>query len=515
MDVPRTAALPVDAVLALVDIGTTTVRAHVLDADGVVCGAASRPQQVSVGEGRAEVETDLVWAAVCACLREALEGVDPRRIAAVAAASALCYVLLGRNGQPLGPGILWMDRRAVEEAALMSASLDADALYRTTGRRLDPEVFLAKLAWLRAHESERFERIGTFVGLKDDIVRRLTGVIGTDVAHAAYTMLYDVTTRGWAPDLVRRAGLADDVLPALRRPDAVAGRVTAAGAAATGLPAGVPVVTGTSDGTAACLLAGLEPALAVNVTGTSDVVMARTPLALADPTRRMLMNPYPLGDGFMVGAVMGTSGGALKWLVERLCPDLTGEDRYRRLDAEAARVPPGARGIVCLAGLAGERAPRWNATARGAFVGLDLAHGRADLARAVLESVALSVGAVLEALRALGTDIRRLRVVGGGAQSDLWTQLRADVTGLAVERPRSVEGTVSALAVVAGLGVGLYTDIAVATRRAAPVDRTFTPRAEATREYAELAQLVERVYAGLVPTWESLSRWRDGSRVRS
>jgi xylulokinase len=404
--------------------------------------------------------------------------------------------------------MLWMDRRAVAEAAQLSSTLGVEALYRTTGRRLDPEVLLAKLAWLRAHEPERFRRIGTFVGLKDDVVRRLTGAIGTDVAHATYTMLYDVRARRWAPDLVEVAGLAEPALPRLRRPDAIAGTVTRAAAAATGLSAGIPVVTGTSDGTAACLLAGAEPGLAVNVTGTSDVVMTHVRTALDDPTCRTLVNPYPLGDGFMVGGVLGTTGGTLKWFVDRLCPDLTGPGRYRALDEEAARVPPGARGLVCLAGLAGERAPRWNALARGAFVGLDLSHGRAELARAVLESVALSVGAVVGALRGLGADVRRLRVVGGGAQSDLWSQIRADVTGLPVEVPRSIEGTVTAAGLLAGLGVGIYADLAEGARRAAPATRVLMPRAEAAKDYAALAEVAESVYAGLEPVWPSLTELR-------
>jgi sugar (pentulose or hexulose) kinase len=495
--------------LAVVDIGTGTVRAQLLDPDGAVCGTASRTQQVRLGEGRAEVDTDEVWGAVCRCMREALARVDGKRVIGVGLASALGYVLLDRAGGPLGPAMLWMDRRAVAEAARLSAVLGPEPLYRTTGRRLDPEVLLAKLAWLRAHEPERFSRIGTFVGLKDDVIRRLTGTIGTDVAHATYTMLYDVAARRWAPDLVEVAGLAESALPAVRRPDAIAGTLTSAAAEATGLPAGIPVVTGTSDGTAACLLAGIESGLAVNVTGTSDVVMTHVPKPLSDPTHRTLVNPYPLGDGFMVGGVMGTTGGALKWLVERLCPDLTGTDRYRRLDEEAARVPPGARGVVALAGLAGERAPRWNAAARGAFVGLDLTHGRAEMARALLESVALSVGALVGALRGLGADIGRLRVVGGGAQSDLWSQIRADVTGLPIEIPRSVEGTVTSAALLAGLGVGLYPDLAEGARRVAPEARTFAPRAEATKEYAVLAALADRVYAALELTWDDLARLRE------
>jgi xylulokinase len=498
-----------EPLLGVVDVGTGTIRVHVIGVDGGLAAAAARPGRVSLGaDGRAEVDLDAVWDAVCACLREALAGVDARRVVAVGAASALGYALVDRLARPLGPAMLWMDRRAVGEAAELAATLDADRLYRVTGRGLDPEVFLAKLRWLRRHEPDRLARASTFLGLKDDVVRRLTGVVGTDPTHAAYTMLYDVAAGRWAPDLCELAGVDVSLVPPLRRADEVAGRVSREAAAATGLAEGTPVVAGTSDGTAACLLAGVEPGVAVNVTGTSDVVMARADRPLHDGARRTLVNPHPLGHGVMVGGLLGTTGGTLKWLVDRLCPDLAGDGRYRRLDDEIARVPVGARGLVALAGLAGERAPRWNAAARGAFAGLDVTHGRAELGRAVLESVALSVRAVVAALRGLGADVRRLRVVGGGARSDLWTQIRADATGLPVERPRSVEGTATAVALLAGLGVGLYADLAEGARRAAPAARLFEPAPTRVEAYARLADLADRVYAGLAPCWDDLARWR-------
>ncbi len=389
-----------EPLLAVIDIGTGSVRAHVIAVDGLLIASATRPQHVSVGaDGRAEVDPDAIWTAVSEALAAVLARVDPRRIAAVGAASALGYVLLDRDARPLGPAMLWMDRRATTEAHAIGHSIDRERLYRLTGRRLDPEVFLAKLLWLRRHEPDRLAHARTFVGLKDDVVRRLTGVTGTDPTHAAYTMLYDVGGRGWSPELLDLAGIPSMMVPSLGSADTVVGHVTDGAAKATGLVAGTPVITGTSDGTAACLLAGVDAGVAVNVTGTSDVVMARADRPLHDAEQRTLVNPHPLGTGWMVGAVLGTTGGTLRWLAERFCPDLVGDDRYRRLDDDASTVPPGARGVLFLPGLAGDRAPRWNADARGAIVGLDLTHGRAELARAVLDGVALTVRAVVETLR--------------------------------------------------------------------------------------------------------------------
>ena len=501
-----------DPLIVALDIGTGSVRAHLMDPNGEIFKTGGRPVNVVVApDGRAEVDTEKIWRSLCQCVPEILAGTASSRIVAVGLASALGYLFLDEKGTPLTPALLWMDRRAPAEAALLASKIDEGRLYEITGRRLDPEIFLAKLLWLRRYEPEIFSRASCFLGIKDDVIRRLTGIIGSDPTHASYTMLYDVSRRRWSDELLGLTEIPPRLLPEIRRADQVAGKVSREGSTATGLPQGVPVVTGASDGTVGCLAAGIaESGTVVNVTGTSDVLMTAVPHPLMDPQRRALLNPHPVSDCWMVGGVMGTTGGALKWFVENFCPDLTGTDRYAILDREAGKEGVGARGLMALTGLSGERAPLWNPAARGVFFGLDLSHGRGDLARAILESVALSVKEMVEVMKQTGAQVRTLQVVGGGAGSDLWNQIRADATGLPVARPKLTEGTATGILILTGLGIGLFTDLAEAARKIAPVGKIYQPNPENRSFYDRLAGLRRDLHASLQDPFTRLAEFRKG-----
>ncbi len=497
--------------IAALDIGTGSVRAHLINDEGKIRATAARPVQViAQTDGRAEVDPDQIWESTCQCLKEISAAARSSKVEALGLASALGYLLLDRKGDPLTPALLWMDRRASAESAHIASLIDEGRLYRITGRRLDPEIFLAKLLWIRRHEPEKLAQSSCFIGIKDDVIRRLTGSIGTDPTHACYTMLYDVAPRDWSEELLYITGIPRSVLPSLHRADEIGGKVTREGSAATGLPEGLPVVTGASDGTVACLPAGIaEAGTAVNVTGTSDVLMTAVDRPLFDPGRRTLVNPHPASNLWMIGGVMGTTGGALKWFAERFCSDLEGTDRYQTLDREAEKAGVGARGLIALTALSGERAPLWNPAARGVLFGLDLSHGRGEVARSIMEGVALTIREMVEVLNGMGADIRRLQVVGGGAVSNLWNQVRADATRLPIARPRVTEGTATGIALLTGLAIGLYTDLADAARKIAPTDRVYAPNPESSVVYDRLAALRHTVYDGIKNQFASLYEFRQ------
>jgi xylulokinase len=496
--------------LLAIDIGTSSVRTHLMDGEGVILKTATRPVSVALSpDGRAEVDPQQIWLDVCLLLREVLEGVPPKKIEAVGLASALGYIFVDSEGAPLSPALLWMDRRAGAEALEISSRINPERLYQITGRGLDPEIFLAKLLWFRRHEPQIFSKVRTFIGIKDYIISRLTGVIGSDLTHASYTMLFDVGKRTWSAEILEMVGIRGTILPEIRKAHQIAGRITKEGAIATGLPAGIPVVTGASDGTVGSLAAGIsESGAAVNVTGTSDVLMTTTSRPLHDPRQRTLLNPHPVLDLWMVGGIMGTTGGVLKWFVEKFCPDLTGPDRYRILDQEAKRAGVGARGLIALTGFAGERAPLWNPLARGVLFGLDLRHGRGEIARAILEGVAFTIRNMVEVLKEIGADVRRIRVVGGGSVSHLWNQIRADVTRTPFERAKVTEGTATGIALLTGLGIGLYQDLGEATRRIAPVEKTYEPDPASGLIYEKLGRLQGSVYEALCESFKELEEVR-------
>jgi xylulokinase len=492
-------------VVAVVDIGTSAVRAHLVASDGTIVAGASRPASPMLGTDTTEVDPDEIWTLACSALREALASVDARRVAAVGVASALGYVLLGREGTPLGRGLLYMDRRARVEARELAERVTPERLYALSGRRVDPELLAPKLAWVRRHEPDRWSKLGTFVGLKDDVVRRLTGTIASDPTHAAYSMLYDVERREWSDELLDASAIPRALLPPLQRADDIVGRVHPAASTATGLLAGTPVITGTSDGTAACLAA--RGGTVVNVTGSTDVVLAATDRPLRDPRQRTIVNVHPLGHGWVVGGVMGTTGAALRWLVDLAYADVAEARRYEAVEAEADAAGIGAAGLVCLSNLTGERAPRWNPAARGVVFGLDLRHRRGHIARAILESVAVQLADVLDAVRGLGLDVERVRVVGGGALSDLWNQIRADVTGIPVERPDNVEGTVTGIAFLAMRAIGLVARDASADVLTT-VEREWRPDGARRARYRRVIGVSDQLSVASRPLFDTLADLR-------
>jgi len=496
--------------LLAIDIGTSSVRVHLMDGEGSILRSLARPVQVAMGsDGRAEVDPREIWTDVCLLLREAINGISPQNIEAVGLASALGFLFVDRQGNPLSPALLWMDRRAVAEAQEISSRISPNRLYQITGRGLDPEILLAKLLWFRRHQPQNFKKIAAFIGVKDYVISRLTGVVGSDLTHAAYTMLFDVNKRDWSDEILETFEIPGTILPKFKKAHEVAGKITGGASRATGIPAGVPVITGASDGTVGSLAAGIsESGAAVNVTGTSDVLMTTTSHPLHDPQRRTLLNPHPVLDLWMVGGIMGTTGGVLKWFAERFCPDLTGPDRYRTLDREAERASIGSQGLIALTGFTGERAPLWNPSARGVLFGLDLSHGRGEIARAILEGVAFTIKNMVEVLKEIGADVQRIRVVGGGSVSDFWNQLRADVTQIPFERAKITEGTATGIALLTGLGIGRYQDLREATRRIAPLEKTYVPNPSNGLIYDKWGRMQAKVYKALCDSFKELEELR-------
>lgn len=498
-------------VILAIDIGTGSVRVHWMYGNGEIEATINIPIQVVFGpHGEAEVDPDCLWINICKAIRKIIDGRNPYQIVAVGLASALGYLFLDREGEPLGPTMLWMDRRATCEATELASLLNEDYLYNLTGRRLDPEALLPKLLWIRRHEPERFFQISHFLGIKDYIIRRLTGVIGTDLTHAAYTMLFDVAQKECCIEILEATGIPKRILPEWQRADKIAGRINKEGSTATRLPEGIPVVTGASDGTVACLTAGVtEKGTAVNVTGTSDVLMTAVARPLWDLQKRTFLNPHPILNMWMVGAVMGTTGGTIKWFTENFFRDLPVSYCYQFLNQEASSSEIGARGLIALTGLAGERAPLWNPYARGVIFGLDLRHNRGDIARSIMESVALTIKEMAAVLRQIGVDLHRLQVVGGGATSDLWNQIRADATGCPVIRPKIIEGTAIGISLLTGLGIGLYSDLGEAVRKINPPENIYHPNMESFAIYEEIARLRKSLYENIQDNFLRLEEFRQ------
>jgi gluconokinase len=326
---------------------------------------------------------------------------------------------VGSDDAPLAPAMTWADQRAASEARVLRTRADAHALYLRTGCPLQAIYHPAKLRWWVENTSLGASR---FVAIKDFVAHQLTGAWATDLCLASATGVLDVHRLAWDDEALALAEVSASQLPALVAPDATLGRIPSAAAALTGLPEGLPVIAGGSDGGLANVGAGAStPGEIVVTVGTSGAVRKIVDRPLLDPRERTWCYVLDAGRWFAGGAI-NNGGLALQWARDQLYPD---EASYDHLLADAAQIAPGADGLICLPYFTGERSPHWNPEARAVMHGLSLRHTRGHLARAVLEGVAFCLADVWQALG--GGQAARL--TGGITRASLWARIVADVLG--------------------------------------------------------------------------------------
>jgi xylulokinase len=491
------------------DLGTSAVKVGLFDEAGQLLRLARRGYRLYTPHpGWAEQEPAEWWAATCDALREALGGADAGRIAAVGLSGQTPgHVLVAPDGTALGRAIVWSDRRAAVEAAWLAERITSQQArawtgYPSIGSATQPP---ARLLWLKTHRPADWNGCAAVVQPKDWIALQLTGRIATDV-NSGLCLLHPQTGR-YAADHLALLGVEPEKLPTALPPTGVVGPVTPEVAVATGLSAGTPVVIGTIDAWCDIIgCGGVEPGIAVDVAGTSEVVA----LVTEQPATGDGVFSSPLVDGLhWIGGPMQTGGAALEWLLRGF---YGGETDFKQLEAEASAVAPGAEGLLFLPYLRGERAPLWDDAARGAFVGLTDRHTRSHCARAVYEGVAFAVADILErSVTAAGIDPRTLCVSGGGACSALWNQIKADITGLPVQQMAVSDAACLGAAILAAVGAGVFdglspTAISAATAAMTHPAATFEPRGTRTPVYGTLFSLWRNLYPILRSTFSHLSQ---------
>lgn len=435
-----------------IDIGTSSSKGVLVDAAGTVVARASRSHETSTPRpGWVEHDAEGVWwADFLALARELNTG---EHTISGLAVSGIGPVLLpaDRAGTPLRPAILYgVDTRATAEIAELTAEFGAEEILRRGGTPLSSQAVGPKLRWLARHEPEVYERTSLLLMASSYLVHRLTGRYVLDHHSASQCdPMYDQSAFDWARDWA--AVVAPGVtLPDLAWPTEIVGTVTADAAAATGLPAGLPVTAGTVDAWAEATSVGVrEPGDVMVMYGTTMFLIQVIAAPRPDPALWTTSGVYP--GTWSLAAGMATSGAVTDWLRK-----LVGAD-FETLVAEAAEVPPGSRGLLLLPYFAGERTPIFDPSARGVIAGLTLSHGRAELYRAALEGIAYGVRHNLEVMRSSGGPAKRLVAVGGGTQGGLWTRIVSDVTGLPQVIPAETVGACLGDAMLAAAAAGVDT----------------------------------------------------------
>ena len=468
------------------DVGSQSLKGMLLDPSGRVVAHAAAPYDVRYPHPGWADQDSLEWRRALASVVGALckrAGVAAADIGVLGLASQVDgLVAVDADGEPLAPAIIWLDRRAADQARTLGDAVHPTEIRRLTGLNLDASHVAPKMLWLRDTQPTTFERAAGLLLPGSALVAWLTGERVVDHANASSTLLYDITTRDWSGPMLEATGLDATRLGTIAPAADVVGALRDGPAAALGLTAATRVVVGTGDEHGASLGAGgIRPGIVIDITGTAEpvCVAATTPItdetglvethAHADPRVWLVENP-----GFV-------SGGSVAWFT-----DAMGNGHApAQLDAEAAAgTRPGADGVTFLPTLSGATAPRWNDLARGAYGGLSLNHGRAHLYRALLEGCTFALRDIVDRLDELGLAGDEIRVVGGGARSPLWLQMKADVTGRTVRVMVSDESTALGAAMLAAIRAGTFAGMDEAVESLALMEPgTYEPDPDTAQAY--------------------------------
>jgi gluconokinase len=463
------------------DIGTTDCKAIALDERGQVVASFQEKYDLSISKpGWAEQDSRQVWQAVAKALADLSSKLSPSSILGIGLSGAMhSLLMLDEHDEPLAPAMTWADQRAAAITQTLRRQCDPLALYRRTGCPLQATYHLAKARWCVDESGKHFARL---VSIKEYAQYLLTGVWAIDFGLASTTGLLDMQRRAWDSEALSLAGIPASQLSTPVPSQAVVGRVTQEAARLTGLPAGLPVVAGGSDGGMA--MVGVQERTVVTV-GTSGAVRMVSPMPLLDPQARTwcYIQDVVLDDGqasaaaggaqgntdngqakthWLVGGAINNGGLAAQWAKEKFYP----HEDFEAMFQEVSAIEPGAAGVMCLPYLAGERTPYWDANRRASLSGLGLEHSRAHIARAVLEGVAFCLADVWDILEQIrqasnaggsadesdGENVARLG--GGIIHSPVWSQIVCDVLGISMRIVQGADASATGAALTAGAAAG-------------------------------------------------------------
>lgn len=496
------------------DLGTSGNKASLYTTEGELVGSETYHYRLYVtNDNWAEEDPEDWWKAVYETTSRLIQKVDPRDIAAVSFSGLMMGCLcVDKQGKPLRNALIWADMRAVEQEQAVRDQIDELTYYRITGHRLSCAYGAFKLMWIRDHEPEVYAKTYKMLNAKDYILLKLTGNFLTEYTDAASTGILDLQELNWSERLLEITGLDRDKLPKLCQSTDIAGTVTEEASKLCGLPVGTPVVCGGGDGVCAAVGSGcVDDGIANNCIGTSSWISVTTRNPVLDPQMRTVTWPHIVPGFVMPAGTMQCGGGAWNWAVEQFCgkeallAEQQGVNKYDLLEQQVAEIPAGSNGLMFLPHLIGERSPRWNTEAKGAFLGLKLEHTREHFLRAVMEGVALNLNVVLETFRENGCEIREMIALGGGVRSAVWRQIFADVYRTPLIRPNHLEHATSmGAAVTGGVGVGVFKDFQ-AVWKFLKQEETHTPIEENAAAYDRLKPLFDQSYEALEPLFHSFS----------
>ena len=489
------------------DIGTSAVKALLMDQNGGIAAENSESYPLfTPNPGWAEQNPADWWQASQKVIKNLIRDnkIEAAEIKAVSFSGQMhSSVFLDERMEVIRPAILWSDTRTSKECREIEKRVGGiKELAKLVSNPALEGFTAAKILWLRNNEPENYKKVKKVLLPKDYIRYKLTGELGMDLSDAAGTLLCDVKAEDWSAEIMELLEIEPEIMPPVVKSVDVVGPVTSAAAEKTGLSTKTQVVAGGADNACGAVGSGIIKAGRVMASlGSSGVVVAQTDKPEADPEGRVhLFNHAVPGSHYMMG-VMLSAGMSFKWMKEELFNDEVG---FEQLNQEAAAVEAGSEDLIFLPYLYGERTPHADADARGVFFGISGKHKRGHFIRSVMEGVSFGLRDSLELIKARGVEVEEVRLIGGGAKSELWQQITADIFGETISILNVEQGPAFGAAIIAGVGAGVFSDFESIVEELVDVVKRVEPIEENVEKYNQNYKIYQGLYGDLKERFKEL-----------
>ena len=492
-----------------IDVGTSGTKTLLMDPRGRVLATATAPHTVqSPKPGYSEQNPQQWWQATCKAVREVIKKakIDGRQIAGIGPDGQMHgLVCLDKNGEVLRPAIIWNDQRTADQCEFIERKAGGKArLIQMVGNIALTSFTLTKLLWVKQHEPKVYGKIAHMLLPKDYVRLRLTGEYAGDVTDMSGTLMLDQRKRDWSGPMLNLFGIDRDILPKVYESQQITGTVTKAVAQQLGLAEGTPVVGGGGDQPVGAVGNGIVAEGLVSATlGTSGVVFVHSHKYITDPQGRVQTFCSSVAGQYCLFGCVLAAGGSFQWFRNHLAPAEIAQARRKKIDPyelltrQAQSAPPGCEGLFWLPYLTGERTPHADASARACWIGITQRTSRNELIRSVLEGATYAMNDSVTIFRERGLKPRQIRLSGGGARSDFWRQLQADIYNTGCGTINCEEGPAYGAAILAAVGTGRFKGVPEACKAIIKVVRTIKPNAKAARLYGKLYDEYRRLYPAL------------------
>jgi len=492
--------------LLAIDLGTSACKITIFDYNGQIAASWTGEYPTNYPQaGWVEQDPRLWWQVACQGINTALanSGISAGDIAAVGVdGTSWACIALDKNGEPLRPAMLWLDRRAQAQADWMKEKVGEERLLKTNGNPVDPAYITPKILWMQEHEPELYRQTAKFIQSNSYLVYKLTGEYSQDFSQGYGLHFFNIANGTWQEDIAEELGISLELMAPMYHSHEVVGTVTAKAAAETGLSIGTPVVAGGLDAACCTLGAGvIKPGQTQEQGGQAGGMSIQVDTPLIHPL--LILGYHVVPDQWLLqGGTVG-GGGTLRWfreqlgIYEQIRGREVGKSPYEIMSEEAEMIRPGSDGLIFLPYMAGERSPIWDSKARGVFFGLSYDKTRAHMVRAIMEGVGYSLLHNLETAAEVGAQVDVLTSVGGAANSHVWTQIKADITGRTIQVPYSDSATSLGAAILAGVGTGVYSSFEQAVAQTVRVQRVHYPQEHVHQVYRGYYQLYLELYKRL------------------